>query len=145
MSSRYPCTIKSIEAGYGDTLEALDRKHLKTSQRKKGVKLLRVPYLGGDRKNAVPYHIHSLIELPQGVPIDELGGYLNKIFQSKMESELVGHKHPVVKTSVWCKPFEKDENFFKYCERSEGTELSVGLDKVVFSQLIMKPPCAGAI
>lgn len=138
---RSPCTIKDMKNGFGRTVKAIDRKYLKNSQKKKGVKLLRVPYLGGDRKNEVPYHIHSLIELPQGVPIEEFKAFLNKLFQYEMERELKSHGRFAVETSVWCEHYKKDsEKFLTYCGRFEGATLAVGLEKVVSPHLIMNPP-----
>lgn len=139
------CKQDEIVSGYSETVRALDRKYLNTSQRKKDIKLLRVPYLGGDLENGVHYHIHSLIELPRGESIDGFASYMRKIFQSKMESLLKSGNSFTVESSVWCEPYDDDnESFLKYCGRFEGTALSVGLEKVVLPQLIMNPPMRGS-
>lgn len=139
------CKQDEIVSGYSETVRALDRKYFNTSQRKKGIKLLRVPFLGGDLENGVHYHIHSLIELPQGESIDGFRSYMRKIFQSKMESLLKSGNSFTVESSVWCEPYDDDnESFLKYCGRFEGTALSVGLEKVVLPQLIINPPMRGS-
>lgn len=129
---------KDLETALSMTVHQLDFKYIKTSMRKKGVSLKRVAITGGDTANGTWNHIHALIQLPENTSIEELGEYLNKIFEKKMQS-VSKNMSGILEASVWCEPYDHKDKFLKYCLRPEGKSLDVKFDKVILAELVLDP------
>jgi hypothetical protein len=134
------CSKKDMKTGFSQTINQLNYKHVKGSQRKKGIKNMCVPFEGGDISNGIWNHIHALIQLPSSTSIDELSEYLNKIYKSKMEALLHDAKGSIIQAEVWCEQYvEDDGKFIRYCLRKEEDSLIVNFDKVILSELVLSP------
>lgn len=133
------CSVNAVKAAVTATVKHLDYKFIKCKLRKRGVKLRRVLFQGGDRDAGVWNHVHGLIELPKDTSFENFKGYLNLIFRRKLE-EYYGYTW--VETSVWCERHKGDcSKYIKYCLRQEGKELTVPIDfdKVLGTQLVLSP------
>ena len=68
-----------IERGFKDFMKQLDIKYVPNSKRKKGLKLIRIPFLGGDDGAGTWSHIHAYIQQPAEVPYEEFREYMQLI------------------------------------------------------------------
>ncbi len=129
-------TKDEITKGFKKFVKQLDIKFLPNNLRRKGIKLKRIPFFGGDSKNGIWNHIHAYVQLPPSVSYEEFVVYMKNIAQKKMESVCLNKG--LVEADVWCEPRKLiDEDFMKYSIRPEGEFLNVKLDKVMIEQVFV--------
>lgn len=117
-------------------MKQLDIKYVPNSKRKKGLKLIRIPFLGGDDGAGTWSHIHAYIQQPAEVPYEEFREYMQLIAQSKMMN--VCGKSCIVETNVWSDQCEQiDGKFIKYALRPEGDFNEFKFDKLLIEQVYL--------
>lgn len=126
-----------IERGFKDFMKQLDIKYIHKSKRKNGIKLKRIPFLGGDDDDAGTWnHIHAYVQKPGEVPYEEFREYMELIAQSKMMN--ICGKYCIVETDVWCKKCEQiNGKFIKYALRPEGDFKEFKFDKLLIEQVYL--------
>lgn len=124
-----------IKTGFSDFVKHLDFKYVPTSQRKKGIKLKRIPFFGGDDDAGTWNHIHAYIQKPAEVSNERFFEYMNLIAQSKMQN--ICGRNCIVEAEVWCKCEQIDGKFIKYALRPEGDFIHNKLDKLFLEEVYL--------